>query len=184
MKYVIIIPDGCADEPQAALGGKTPLQAARKPHMDSIARTGVVGRTNNVPATLTPASDVATLSLFGYDPLLVYTGRAPLECAAQGLQLGPSDWAVRCNLVTVEDGLMRDFTAGHIGNDDGRALMAAVQEQLGGTFTPEEEGFRGVRVDFEFHAGVSYRNLFLVRSRGVPAPFSDQTKTQPPHDIP
>src|SRR5436853_2181557 len=130
MKYAIVIPDGCADEPQAALGGKTPLQAARKPHMDSIARTGVVGRTNNVPASLTPASDVATLSLFGYDPLQVYTGRAPLETAAMGIALGPQDWAIRCNLVTVENEEMRDFTAGHIGNDEGRALIGAAQHAL------------------------------------------------------
>ena len=95
MKYVIIIPDGCADEPQTSLGGKTPLQAAHKPHMDRIARSGLVGRTDNVPPGLTPASDVATLSLFGYDPLEVYTGRAPLEIAAMGLKLGPSDWAIR-----------------------------------------------------------------------------------------
>src|SRR5947209_1349730 len=122
MKYAIVIPDGCADEPQESLGGKTPLQAARKPNMDRVARTGVVGRSNNVPASLTPASDVATLSLFGYDPLAVYTGRAPLETAAMGIRLGPQDWAIRCNLVTVEGGLMRDFTAGHISNDDGRQL--------------------------------------------------------------
>src|SRR6202790_580666 len=101
-KYAIVIPDGAADEPQDSLGGKTPLQAARTPNMDLIARTGVVGRSNNVPAALTPASDVATLSLFGYDPLLVYTGRAPLETAAMGLHLGPGDWAVRCNLVLVD----------------------------------------------------------------------------------
>src|SRR5262249_21344634 len=119
MKYAIVIPDGCADEPVEALGGKTPLQAAHKPNMDRIARTGVVGRSTNVPATLTPASDVATLSLFGYDPLQVYTGRAPLETAAMGIPLGPDDWAIRCNLVTVEDGLMRDFTAGHISNPEG-----------------------------------------------------------------
>ena len=99
MKYAIIIPDGCADEPQESLGNKTPLQAAHKPNMDRIARMGMVGRSNNVPATLTPASDVATLSLFGYDPLEVYTGRAPLETAAMGIPLGPNDWAIRCNLV-------------------------------------------------------------------------------------
>ena len=93
MKYAIIIPDGCADEPQASLGGKTPLQAARTPNMDRIASTGVVGLSNNVPASLTPASDVATLSLFGYDPLVVYTGRAPLETAAMGIALGANDWA-------------------------------------------------------------------------------------------
>src|SRR3954464_6383450 len=126
MKYAIVIPDGCADEPQESLGGKTPLQAARVPNMGRIARMGLVGLTNNVPATLTPASDVATLSLFGYDPLVVYTGRAPLETAAMGLRLGPHDWAIRCNLVTVADGRMRDFTAGHITSADGRALLEAI----------------------------------------------------------
>ena len=87
MKYAIVIPDGCADEPQNVLGGKTPLQAAHKPHMDRIAQTGVVGRSKNVPAGLTPASDVATLSLFGYDPLRVYTGRASGSCR-HGLETG------------------------------------------------------------------------------------------------
>src|SRR5437762_4436032 len=110
MKYAIVIPDGCADEPQEALGGKTPLQAARTPNMDRVAQLGVVGSSNNVPATLTPASDVATLSLLGYDPLVVYTGRAPLEAAAMGVPLGPNDWAIRCNLVTVANEEMRDFT--------------------------------------------------------------------------
>src|SRR5271155_2491972 len=153
MKYVIVIPDGCADEPQPGLGGKTPLQAAHKPNMDRVAQMGLVGRTDNVPPGLTPASDVATLSLFGYDPLVVYTGRAPLECAAMGLKLGPNDWAVRCNLVTVENEQMRDFTAGHINQEDGRALMATIHQELGGSFIPEQPGFN-VRVDFEFHPGV------------------------------
>src|SRR5256885_5717947 len=132
MKYAIVIPDGCADEAQESLGGKTPLQAARKPNMDRIARTGVVGRSNNVPRPLTPASDVATLSLFGYDPLAVYTGRAPLETAAMGIHLGPQDWAIRCNLVHVDNEEMRDFTAGHIGNEEGKQLIAAIQPTLGG----------------------------------------------------
>src|SRR3979490_893736 len=116
MKYAIIIPDGCADEPLEALGGKTPLQAPRTPNMTGVVRGGVGGRSDNVPPTLTPASDVATLSLFGYDPLEVYTGRAPLETAAMGIRLGPEDWAIRCNLVNVDNEEMRDFTAGHIGN--------------------------------------------------------------------
>src|SRR5207237_3377748 len=120
------------DEPQPVLGGKTPLQAAKLPNMDRIARMGVVGRANNVPAALTPASDVATLSLFGYDPLQVYTGRAPLETVAMGIKLGPNDWAIRCNLVFVENAEMRDFTAGHITSDDGSALIAALQVALGG----------------------------------------------------
>src|SRR5205809_4482197 len=116
MKYVIVIPDGCADDPQASLGGKTPLQAARLPNMDRIAREGVVGRSDNVPPSLTPASDVATLSLFGYDPLQVYTGRAPLQTAAMRIPLGPGDWAIRCNLEHVDREEMRDFTAGHIAS--------------------------------------------------------------------
>src|SRR6478672_11082021 len=102
MKYAIVIPDGCADEPQASLGGRTPLEAANTPAMDEIARLGVVGRANNVPAHLPAGSDVANLSLFGYDPNKYFTGRAPLEAAAQGIKLGPDDWAIRCNLVTIE----------------------------------------------------------------------------------
>src|SRR5437588_9894498 len=145
MKYAIIIPDGWADEPQASLGGKTPLQAAQKPNMDRIAQLGIVGRSDNVPMPLTPASDVATLSLFGYDPLAVYTGRAPLETAAMGIALRPNDWAVRCNLVCVKDGKMHDFTAGHINNADGARLMATIQDNLGG---PVPGGV------LEFHPGV------------------------------
>jgi 2,3-bisphosphoglycerate-independent phosphoglycerate mutase len=175
MKYAIVIPDGCADEQQQSLGGKTPLQAARTPNMDRVAQTGVVGRTNNVPPTLTAASDVATLSLFGYDPLEVYTGRAPLETAAMGIRLGPDDWAIRCNFVTIENGEMRDFTAGHISNAEGRALIETIQQFLGG---PCPSGGR-----LEFHPGVSYRNILVYRSGG-PAPFATATKTQPPHDIP
>src|SRR5262249_8811616 len=174
MKYAIVIRDGCADEPQESLGGKTPLQAARTPNMDRIARLGVVGRTDNVPSTLTPASDVATLSLFGYDPLQVYTGRAPLETAAMGIALGPGDWAIRCNLVNVEAGRMCDFTAGHIGSDEARQLIASIGQSLGG---PVSGG------TLEFHPGVSYRNILVFRAVD-PAPFAADTKTQPPHDIP
>ena len=123
MKYAIVIPDGCADEPQAALGGKTPLQAARTPAMDAIARLGVVGRANNVPPHLPAGSDVANLSLFGYDPNQYFTGRAPLEAAAQGIALGPNDWAIRCNLVTIEDDAMRSFTADHVSSAEAKALL-------------------------------------------------------------
>src|SRR5436189_1258988 len=120
MKFALVIPDGCADEPQALLGGRTPLQAAHTPHMDEIARLGVVGRTDNVPASLPSGSDVATMNLFGYDPLKYHTGRAPLEAAAQGIHLGQSDWAIRCNFVTIEAGRMVSFTAGQIPNDRAR----------------------------------------------------------------
>ena len=171
MKYAIVIPDGCADEPQESLGGQTPLQAARLPNMDRAARMGVVGRANNVPHPLTPASDVATLSLFGYDPLDVYTGRAPLETAAMGMKLGPNDWAVRCNLVTVDDGRMRDFTAGHITNADGARLMATVHEQLGG---PVDGG------RLEFHAGVQYRNILIYRAERQAGPVRGRHEDSAP----
>ncbi len=175
MKYAIVIPDGAADEPQESLGGQTPLQAARTPHMDRIAAAGIVGLAENVPPGLTPASDVATLSLFGYDPLEVYTGRAPLEAAAMGVRLGPNDWAVRCNLVYVADGRMRDFTAGHISSEEARLLIDALQQQLGG-----KEVSDGV---IEFYPGVQYRHLLVWRGR-QPSPELAQTRTQPPHDIP
>jgi len=183
MKYAIIIPDGCADEPQDSLGGKTPLQAAHLPNMDRIVQTGVCGASNNVPQPLTPASDVATLSLFGYDPLKVYTGRAPLETVAMGIQLGPHDWAIRCNLVHTDNGEMRDFTAGHISNNDGKALIAAMQSAFGGPVRTEAE--IDLKGTLEFHAGVSYRNILVYRaSAESPAPFGSDTKSQPPHDIP
>jgi 2,3-bisphosphoglycerate-independent phosphoglycerate mutase len=170
MKYAIIIPDGAADEPQAELGGRTPLQAARKPNLDRLAQMGRLGLSNNVPDQFTPASDVATLSLFGYDPVRYYTGRAPLEAAAQGISLGPHDWAIRCNLVYVENEEMRDFTAGHISSEEARELVATLQQALG-------------TASWQFIPGVSYRNLLIYRGSEKPL-FGPDTKTQPPHDIP
>lgn len=170
MKYAIVIPDGCADEPQAALGGKTPLQAAQTPAMDRLARLGLVGRANNVPAHLPAGSDVATMSLLGYDPNVYYTGRAPLEAAAQGIQLGPHDWAVRCNLVTIEDQVMKDFTAGHISTDEARQLLQTAQAELGSD-------------EIEFVTGVSYRNLLIYRGDKRRAPFAAETRCTPPHDL-
>ncbi|MGI6417555.1 MAG: cofactor-independent phosphoglycerate mutase [Thermoguttaceae bacterium] len=170
MKYAIIIPDGCADEPQESLGGKTHLQAARLPAMDAVAAAGVVGRSCNVPPSLAPGSDVANLSLLGYNPLEHFTGRAPLEAAAQGIAMGPNDWAVRCNLVTVENQVMEDFTAGHISTEEATLLIRTAHEQLGGS---------GV----EFFPGISYRNLMLVRTSDPHGPFSADTRTTPPHDL-
>jgi len=170
MKYAIIIPDGCADEPQESLGGKTPLQAAQIPAMDAVAAAGVIGRSNNVPEVLPPGSDVANLSLLGYSPLEHFTGRAPLEAAAQGIALGPDDWAVRCNLVTIEDQVMRSFTADHISSPEAADLMKTAQEKLGSDW-------------LQFYPGVSYRNLLVVRGHGRRAPFSRDTQTTPPHDL-
>jgi len=170
MKYAIIIPDGCADEPQEALDGKTPLQAAELPAMDAVAAAGVVGRSSNVPDSLPPGSDVANLSLLGYNPLVHFTGRAPLEAAARGIELGPEDWAIRCNLVTIEDQVMRDFTAGHVTTEEAAELLKTAQEQLGGE-------------RLEFYPGVSYRNLLVYRGAGAEVPFSPDTRSTPPHDL-
>ncbi|HEU5116264.1 MAG TPA: cofactor-independent phosphoglycerate mutase [Isosphaeraceae bacterium] len=173
MKYAIVIPDGASDEPQESLGGRTPLQAARTPEMDRLAREGQLGTSSNVPGRFLPASDVATLSLFGYDPEKYYTGRAPLEAAAMGHSLGPEDWAVRCNLMTILDGKMTDFTAGHISSEEGAELLRLLAERV-----------RSDQFAIEFHPGVSYRNLLIVRGFADNPPFSDDTTTTPPHDVP
>ncbi len=170
MKYAIIIPDGAADEPQQSLGGKTPLEAARTPAMDEIARAGVVGRSNNVPPSLPAGSDVACLSLLGYNPMEHFTGRAPLEAAAQGIELGADDWAIRCNLVTVQNQTMRDFTAGHITTEEATQLLATAQERIGNEW-------------LQFYPGVSYRNLLVYRGAKQKAPFSSDTRATPPHDL-
>ncbi len=170
MKYAIVIPDGCADEPQESLGGRTPLQAAHTPNMDALAKAGMVGHASNVPAHLTPGSDVANLSLLGYNPNECFTGRAPIEAAAQGIQLGPDDWAVRCNLVTIENQTMRSFTAGQISTSEAAELLAALQATLTEDY-------------LQFVPGVSYRNLLLYRGTGRPAPFTQDTRTIAPHDL-
>lgn len=169
MKHVIIIPDGCADESQPSLDGKTPLQAARVPAMDAVASRGIVGQSNNVPTHLPAGSAVANLSLLGYDPNVYFTGRAPLEAAAQGIELGENDWAIRCNLVTVENQSMRSFTAGHISSDEATRLLNDLQREV-----PDH---------LEFKPGVSYRNLLLFRGDQVAPPFSMDTRSTPPHDL-
>jgi 2,3-bisphosphoglycerate-independent phosphoglycerate mutase len=171
MKYALIIPDGAADERQDSLGGRTPLEAARVPHMDAVARAGLVGQADHVPHSMPSGSDVGTMSLFGYDPERYHTGRAPIEAAAQGIELGPLDWAIRCNLVNVTDGRMRSFTAAQIPSDLARELIQLLQKDQCGNPT------------WKFHPGVSYRNLLIYRSRGEAAPFGRETKTTPPHDI-
>jgi len=180
MKYAIIIPDGAADAPQASLGGKTPFQAARTPHLDALTARGRIGLTNHVPDSLPPGSEVACMSLMGYDPLVYFTGRAPLEAAAQGITLGPDDWAVRCNLVTIRDHageqVMEDFTAGHVTTDEATDLLAAAQRGLAADF-PDLAGW-------EFKPGVSYRNLLLYRgTSGTAAPLGADLRATPPHDL-
>ena len=176
MKYLIVIPDGAADAPQASLGGRTPFQAARTPALDALAARGRVGLTNHVPDTLPPGSEVACMSLMGYDPLAFFTGRAPLEAAAQGIVLGPHDWAVRCNLVTVAGQTMEDFTAGHVTTAEAAELLAACQQGLA-VDMPE------IAAAWSFVPGVSYRNLLLHRGSAGSAPFDGSLRATPPHDL-
>jgi len=176
MKYVIVIPDGAADAPQDSLGGRTPFQAARTPALDALAARGRVGLTNHVPDSLPPGSEVACMSLMGYDPLAFFTGRAPLEAAAQGITLGPDDWAVRCNLVTIGGQTMEDFTAGHITTTEGTELLAACQRGLAAEF-PD------LAASWTFVPGVSYRNLLIHRGTAGAAPFDGSLRATPPHDL-
>ena len=163
MKYVVIIPDGASDFPIEQLSGKTPFQAAHIPRMDEIAHTGTTGSVRTVPAGLKPGSDVAIMSVIGYDPSIHYTGRAPLEAAAMEVDVGSDDWVLRCNLVHVEDGKMNDHSAGAISTEEARPLIDELNNRLAG------ESYR-------FFGGVGYRNLLLWKS--------DLTvSTTPPHDI-
>ena len=169
-KFVVLCGDGMADYPVAELGGKTPLQAASTPHLDRMARQGTLGLVQTVPAGMPPGSDVANLSIFGYDPELHFTGRAPLEAAAMGVRLNPQDVAFRCNLVTLgaRNGraFMDDFSAGHITTEEAREVIKKIGETLGSD-------------EFQFYPGVGYRHLLVWRQgeRGL------KVKTTPPHDI-
>jgi len=165
MKYVVIVPDGAADYPVARLGGKTPLEAARTPNMDRAAAEGLLGVTCHVPRHMTPGSEVAIMSLMGYDPVQYFTGRGPLEAADLGIELGPKDWAFRCNLVTVGDDSLADFTGGHITTEEARLLLDALNRQLGN----EAVGF---------HPGTSYRHVMTHRGQE-----RFNVETVAPHDI-
>ena len=166
MKYAIILPDGAADEPIEALGGRTPLEAARTPNIDWISATGRQGCVVTIPRAFSPGSDVATLSLFGYDPHTHYCGRAPLEAAARGIEVGPEQLVFRCNLVPIVDDVMEDFTAGHISQREADVLIAELNTRL-----------NGKRVTF--HRGISYRNLMVAFDATMA-----NLQCTPPHDIP
>lgn len=168
MKYVVLLGDGMSDQPVGALEGKTPLQAAKTPNMDFMAKRGRLGLAQTVPEGYPPGSDVANLSMFGYDPVDCYTGRSPLEAASMGVALGPDDVAFRLNLVHLEARggklIMEDYSAGHISTADGRELIEELQRQLGSE-------------EFSFHPGVSYRHLMVWHNGRT------QLKMTPPHDI-
>ena len=163
MKYAIIIPDGAADTPLKELGDRTPLTAADLPNMDAIVSQGRCGTVSNVPDSLPCGSDVAIMSVMGYNPLTYYTGRAPLEAAAMSLKVDPSEWIFRCNLVTMIDSLMEDHSAGHIRNKEANKLIDALNQELAND-------------TLKFYKGVSYRHLMTYRG-------DCKTKTTPPHDI-
>jgi 2,3-bisphosphoglycerate-independent phosphoglycerate mutase len=163
MKYAIIIPDGAADLPLDELDGQTPLAAADLPNMDSIVSQGRCGTVCNVPDARPCGSDVAIMSVMGYDPMEYYTGRAPLEAAAQKLKVGPDQWIFRCNLVTIIDAVMEDYSAGHIRNEEANKLIDALNEQI----TDDE---------VTFYEGVSYRHLMTLSGKC-------KVKTTPPHDF-
>lgn len=168
MKYVVLLGDGMSDVALKELDGKTPLQQAHTPNMDFMARRGRLGLAHTVPEGYPPGSDVANLSMFGYNPADCYTGRSPLEAASMGIDLAPTDVAFRVNLVHLEPRggklVMEDYSAGHISTEDGRELILELQRQLGNE-------------EFSFHPGVSYRHL-LVWHNG-----RTDLKATPPHDI-
>jgi 2,3-bisphosphoglycerate-independent phosphoglycerate mutase len=166
MKYAIIIPDGAADEPLKELGGRTPIEAAVTPFMDLIAMGGQQGIVRTIPEGFESGSDVAIMSLLGYDPAKYHTGRAPLEAAAQHIPLSPTDWVFRCNLVTVTNGIMKDHSAGGITDAEARRLLTDLKNAI------DLPGY-------EFHFGVSYRNLLVYRGQQ-----EFEVTTKPPHEIP
>src|SRR5215210_1845138 len=144
VKYVVCVPDGCADEPIDALGGRTPLEAAAMPNLAALAARGEVGRAATIPAGMPPGSDVGNLSILGYDPARFHTGRAPIEAAAMGLHLEADQVAYRCNLVTVgADGTMVDFAGGHPSSEEAGQVITALQDELAAD-------------GLSFHPGVQY----------------------------
>jgi 2,3-bisphosphoglycerate-independent phosphoglycerate mutase len=169
MKYLVLVPDGCADEPLAELGGRTPLEAAAMPAVARLAAHAEVGRAAVIPEGLPPGSDVGNMAILGYDPARFHTGRAPIEAAAMGVELGPEDVAFRCNLVTLDDAsppTMVDFAAGHPTSEQSAPIIAALDAALGG-------GRDGIR----FFPGVEYRHLCVV-----PRELGDAVCV-PPHDL-
>ena len=168
MKYVICVPDGCADEPLARLGGRTPLEVASMPTLARLAARGEVGRAAVIPPRMAPGSDVGNMSILGYDPSRYHTGRAPIEAAALGLRLRPDQIAFRCNLVTIGgDGTMLDFAGGHPASDAAVEVVRRLDAELGS----------GAGGEVEFHAGVQYRHIVVA-----PAPWGDAL-CLPPHDL-
>ncbi len=171
MKYLVLLCDGMADTPNSALNNKTPMELANKPFMDKLAKTAEVGMCRTVAAGLKPGSDVANLSVMGYDPMVCYTGRSPLEAASIGVDLSDTDVALRCNIVTLsdeenyEDKTMVDYCAGDISTEEAHEIIKMVEEKLGNEI-------------YKFYGGVSYRHCLVV-ANGT----TELGNMTPPHDI-
>ncbi|MCD7709754.1 MAG: cofactor-independent phosphoglycerate mutase [Porphyromonadaceae bacterium] len=165
MKHIIVLGDGMADEPIPSLGGRTPLQAADTPAMDWLAAHGRCGRLHTVPDGFEPGSEIANLSILGYDLPTVFEGRGSLEAASMGVEILPGEIAMRCNLICVEDGKIKNHSAGHISNEEARELIYFLQQELGDE-------------DIRFYPGVSYRHLLKLKEG------DKRLKCTPPHDVP
>jgi 2,3-bisphosphoglycerate-independent phosphoglycerate mutase len=165
MKYIIILGDGMADAPIEILGNKTPLMAARKPYIDGLAKRGRCGTLFTVPANMHPGSEVANLGLLGYDVNEVLEGRAVLEAASMGVKLEDTDLALRCNLICIENGKIKNHSAGHITSEESFKLIETLENELGSD-------------NVKFYQGVSYRHLLVIKN-GI-----NDISCIPPHDVP
>jgi 2,3-bisphosphoglycerate-independent phosphoglycerate mutase len=165
MKYIVILGDGMADEPMQSLSGKTPLQAAKTPYMDMLARMGRSGMLATVPEGFAPGSEIANMSLLGYDVRTDFEGRGSLEAASMGISLHPGDMAMRCNILCIENEKIKNHSAGHISNEEASELVLFLDKELGSE-----------RV--QFHVGISYRHLLVMKGG------NKQLICTPPHDVP
>lgn len=163
MKYILLVPDGAADEPIDELDGKTPLEFAKTPHLDRLSETGLVGAVSVTPRDMYPGSDAANMALLGYDPRKYYTGRGPVEAAAMGIPMEPKDVAFRCSLITTDGETLLDYSAGHIATEDSKPIIEYANEKL---------GTRAMRL----FPGVSYRHILRWSDGPV------DVQTHPPHE--
>ena len=164
MKYIVLIGDGMADWPLRELDGQTPLQVAKTPNMDFLAKYGATGLARTVPKGMNPGSDIANMSIIGFDPKKYYSGRGPLEAASLGVNLKSGEVAFRCNLVTIKNDCMHDFTAGHISTSEAKKIIKTINKKIGSS-------------DIIFYPGLSYRHLMVSKCGGASA------RCTPPHDI-
>ena len=165
MKYIIVLGDGMADEPLADFGGKTPLQMAEKPEIDGLAKRGRTGLLKTVPEDMHPGSEIANMSVLGYDVRSVFEGRGVLEAASIGVTLAEGDLALRCNLICLENGNIKNHSAGHIPNEESYELIEFLNKKLGNDI-------------IKFYPGVSYRHLLVIKGG------KKQLNCTPPHDVP